>query len=706
MRAVSSSSTTASGKPIAYRPDLDGLRAIAVLSVVFFHFNLPNFGGGYVGVDIFFVISGYLITSIIVGGLEAGNFSFACFYERRIRRIIPALVVMLVAVSIAAIAMFPPKELAQFGLSAAAAAAFCSNIFFAFQTNYFAGPDTTMPLLHTWSLGVEEQFYILCPLLLFACFRMGSRLAVSVLVVILAVASLGYSEWGTNSKYASQLFYLLQSRAWELMFGAILALGLVPGIANRWLRDVLGLVGVGMIAFAVTQFSSVTPFPGLWATVPCIGALLVIHSGQQRDTAVYRLLGLQPLVFIGLISYSLYLWHWPVFAFAEAYIGRPISSGETLILIALSIALATASWRYVERPFRSVGGEATFSPRAYFVGGLGALGLAASVGGVIYLGDGLQGRLGPEALQVYLASRDHNPLRSECLGGSGPRPAAASRCTKPSLGSGDGYDIVVWGDSHADALFPAIAMIGEPRGLATRQVAKKACPPLLGAERVSAGWRTHAIGKSACARFNAALLQELMEGPRPGLVVIVARWSMYAETSTDFAGGRRVFLVDEQSEQLDSETTRKVLSRALARTVDAVTALGIRVLLIGQPPEFFQDPSDCFVERSILHRDVSGCLSQPRHLVDQRLQSSKEILREVAAGGSAASYVSLDSVLCDDQVCRTWQDGQPLYEDRSHIGLAGARVIGRALAEKPSIASLFAPWGTTSHAAMRGPLVH
>lgn len=694
-------------KPLAYRPDLDGLRAIAVLSVVFFHFNLPNFGGGYVGVDIFFVISGYLITSIIVGGLEAGNFSFARFYERRIRRIIPALVVMLIAASIASMAMFPPKELAQFGLSAAAAAAFCSNVFFAFQTNYFAGPDTTMPLLHTWSLGVEEQFYILWPLLLFACFRMGSRLAVSVLVVILAVASLGYSEWGTNSKYAAQLFYLLQSRAWELMFGAILALGLVPRIANRWLRDVLGLVGVGMIAFAVTQFSSVTPFPGLWATVPCIGALLVIHSGQQRDTAVYRLLGLQPFVFIGLISYSLYLWHWPVFAFAETYIGRPISFGETLILIAFSIAIATASWRYVERPFRYGEGKAIFSRRAYYVGGLGALGLAASVGGVIYLGDGLQGRLGPEALEVYhLARSDHNPLRSECLSGTGPRPAAASRCTKPSLRAGNTYDVVVWGDSHGDALFPAIALIGEPRGLATRQVTKKACPPLLGVERVSAGWRTHAVGTSACARFNAALLQELKEGPRPGLVVIVARWSMYTETSTDFAGGRRVFLVDEQNEQLDSETTRKVLSRALARTVDAVTALGIRVLLIGQPPEFFQDPSDCFVERSILRRDVSDCLSQPRHLVDRRLQASKEILREVSAGGSATSYVSLDSILCDQQVCRTWQDGEPLYEDRSHIGLPGARVIGRALAEKPSIASLFAPWGATSHAAMRGALVH
>ena len=278
-RRSASVSMHPSERKLAYRPDLDGLRALAVLSVVFFHFDFGTFGGGFVGVDIFFVISGYLITSIIVGELESGSFSFARFYERRIRRIVPALIVMLAATSIAAIALFPPKELAQFGLSAAAAAVFCSNIFFAFQTNYFAGPDTMMPLLHTWSLGVEEQFYIVWPLLLFTCYRIGSRLAVSALVVGLAVASLAYSEWGTTSKYAAQLFYLLQSRAWELMFGAILALGLVPRIDNRWLRDGLALFGVGLIAFAVTQFSSVTPFPGLWATIPCLGAVLIIFTG-------------------------------------------------------------------------------------------------------------------------------------------------------------------------------------------------------------------------------------------------------------------------------------------------------------------------------------------------------------------------------------------------------------------------------------------
>ena len=615
---------------LAYRPDIDGLRALAVLPVVLFHFEFLGFGGGFVGVDIFFVISGYLITSIIVSDLQSGSFSFARFYERRIRRIVPALIVMLAAVSVAAVALFPPKELAEFGLSAAAAAAFFSNFFFALHADYFSGSESMMPLLHTWSLGVEEQFYIVWPLMLFVCYRLGFRLAVSVLVLVLAAASLGCAEWGTTTKHAAQLFYLPQSRAWELMIGAILALGLVPSIGSRWLREGLALLGVGMIAFAVTQFSPITPFPGLWATIPCLGAMLVIHTGQQRDTLVYGLLSTWPLVFVGLISYSLYLWHWPVFAFAENYVGRPFAPGEALILVVVSMAIATASWRYVEQPFRHSERRAPVSRRAAFVGGLGALGLAAFAGGAIYLGDGLQGRLGPDTLRFYLASREHNALRSWCLSGSGRHaPPLPSQCTSPPIKAGDTPDIIVWGDSHGDALFPAIAMLGQAHGLSTRQMTKMACPPLFGAERAGAGFNKRGRA-DVCDEFKATLLQELKKDPRPKLVVIAARWSMYTETSTEFTGGRRVFLIDDQDKALDIETSREVLARALAKTVDTINELGIRVLLIGQVPEYFQDPNICFVERSILRRDVSSCLEQSRRVADRRLYASKAILQDVA----------------------------------------------------------------------------
>ena len=223
-----------------------------------------------------------------------------------------------------------------------------------------------------------------------------------------------------------------------------------------------------------------------------------------------------------------------------------------------------------------------------------------------------------------------------------------------------------------DALFPAIAMIGEKHGLATRQVTKMACPPILGAERVSAGWAPKRGKASPCTRFNDEVWEELKDSPRPNLVVIAARWSMYAETMTGFAGGRRVFLVDDENKQLDLETSRKVFSHALARTVEAINALGIRVLLIGQPPEFFQDPNVCVVERSISGRDIKDCLRKPRQLVDQRLHASKAILQSVARRRSATTYLSLDSILCDDKVCRTSEGDKPLYEDRDLSQFVGS----------------------------------
>ena len=686
----------------AYRPDVDGLRALAILPVVLFHFKFLGFSGGFVGVDVFFVISGYLITSIIVRALEAERFSVAWFYGRRIRRIIPAFVVMLAVVSIASIVLFPPPELAQYALSAAAAAAFCSNVFFASQTSYFAGSDNTMPLLHTWSLGVEEQFYIIWPLILFACYRVGSRVAVSVLVVVLAAASLAYSAWGATSKHAAELFFLPQSRAWELMLGAMLALGLVPAIASRWLRDGLAVAGVGMIAFAVTHFSQTTPFPGTWALIPSLGAMLVIHSGQHRDTAVYRLLSLWPFVSLGLISYSLYLWHWPIFAFAENYAGRALTLGEGLLLIVLCLAVAAASWRYVEQPFRSGDGRAAASERASLVGGIGSLALAASLGFVIYLGDGLPWRLAPGTLRFYLASHDHNGLRQDCFFASHKTPPNASRCTRPASVGGR-YDVLVWGDSHGDALFPGIEMMGENRGLTAREATKRGCPPLLGVERVDDGLRTDRLGGSACELFNTAMFDELKKGPRPGLVILVARWSMYSETTTELAGGRRVFLIDEAHQSLDIETSREVLSRGLSRTIDAVTALGIPVLLIGQAPEFFQDPNICFVERAMSHRDTSSCVRLSRQVADQRLRASKEIVMKVASGRPDTTYVSLDSVLCDDQVCWAEKNDEPLYEDKQHLSSSGARFVAGALSGRPELRPLYT---SSQHVSAHASIEH
>ena len=323
---------------IDHRRDIDGLRALAVMPVVFFHAGLTGFHGGFVGVDIFFVISGYLITSIIVTSFDGGRNSLAWFYERRIRRILPAFVAMVIATTVAGVILLPPLDLADFGLSALTAAGFSSNIFFSNSVDYFAGPKYMMPLLHTWSLGVEEQFYILWPFLLLACYRIGLRRGGVILLAAFIVAcSLTYAQAAMTTTGSAGVFYLPQARVWELMLGAILAFHLVPKIAPLWLRNALGLLGVGLILFAITQFSSTTPFPGVWALFPCLGAALIIHTGQNGDTIVSKALSFGVFVFIGLISYSLYLWHWPIFAFAQNYWEHPFNSGEAVILIVSSI---------------------------------------------------------------------------------------------------------------------------------------------------------------------------------------------------------------------------------------------------------------------------------------------------------------------------------------------------------------------------------
>jgi peptidoglycan/LPS O-acetylase OafA/YrhL len=690
-----------------HRSDIDGLRAIAVIPVVLFHARMPPFSGGFVGVDVFFVISGYLITRLILADLQADRFSFATFYERRVRRIFPALFATLAVTAIIAQFLLLPEAAGDFGDALVATLFFGSNILFARRSGYFDVPGETRPLLHTWSLSVEEQFYIAYPLFLFLITRyFRRRYALAIAGALLLSFLWGVRQMDSN---ATAAFFLSPPRVWELLVGALLAVNVLPRVRHGITATLLGGLGLASIAYGVFGFTSATPFPGVNALFPVLGAALVIYSGSETASPfpVARLLSTRPLVFVGLISYSLYLWHWPVFAFAENYLGRLFTLGETFGLFVLCVAIATASWRYVEQPFRHRLGEASFSQRTCFVGGFGALGLAACLGAVIYLGGGLQGRLAPDTLKFYQASRDHNPLRSHCFGGSGAKPPSAAPCTTPALKRGNAYDVLVWGDSHGDALFPAIAMIAEKRGLATREVTKKACPPIIGAERVSVGWASEQFGKSGCSRYNAALMKELREGPRPGLVVIVSRWSMYTETTASFGNGRRVFLIDEQDTGLDVETTRMVLARALEKTVDAITALGIRVLLIGQPPEFFQDPSVCFVERSILRRNASDCLTQPRASAEPHLRASKAILQQVASSSTAATYVSLDSILCDDKVCRAWQDGQPLYADASHLDLAGAKVLGNALAKMPSLASIFVPYGGGSaHAAIPRHPVH
>ena len=335
-----------------HRNDIDGLRTVAVLPVVASHFViLPYlFGGGFVGVDVFFVISGYLITGTLFSEVNNGTYSIVDFYNRRIRRIFPALFVVYgFCIAVAFLLSFP-SEAKTIGKSILSSIFFVSNVRFYGQSGYFDRSSETNPLLHTWSLSVEEQFYVIFPLIIYLMRNFSHRARIAWLGVATLV-SLLYSIWMVSTDTAAA-FYLVPSRAWELLLGSLLAINAVPVLAQRWQAELTGAIGIGLIAMSVYFVSSTTLFPGLAALAPCVGTAAVIHSGAATRTMVGRVLAFLPIRFCGLISYSIYLWHWPLIVFYRLFYNYQPSRFEKGALLVVCALAATISWRFIEKPFR------------------------------------------------------------------------------------------------------------------------------------------------------------------------------------------------------------------------------------------------------------------------------------------------------------------------------------------------------------------
>tara|TARA_B100000963_G_scaffold358694_1_gene383937 strand:- start:1819 stop:3729 length:1911 start_codon:yes stop_codon:yes gene_type:complete len=335
-----------------YRPEIDGLRALAVIPVVFFHAGISLFSGGYVGVDVFFVISGYLITSIILNEIEHDRFSLTNFYERRARRILPALFfVMLVSIPFS-IFLLTPDNLKDYGQSLISVSVFSSNILFWQETGYFNTASELKPLIHTWSLAIEEQFYILFPLFLIVFWKYGIKV-ISIVLLIVFLLSISVAHWGAFNKPAAT-FFLLPTRGWELLLGVFIAIFLKfkTHINGRLINEILSLIGICLIIFAIINFDENTPFPSLYTLIPTIGTALIILS-TSNQTILYKFLSYKPFVGIGLISYSVYLWHQPVLAFARHRLVEEPSTQIILILILISFLIGYISWKIVEKPFRN-----------------------------------------------------------------------------------------------------------------------------------------------------------------------------------------------------------------------------------------------------------------------------------------------------------------------------------------------------------------
>jgi peptidoglycan/LPS O-acetylase OafA/YrhL len=435
-----------------HRRDIDGLRAVAVAAIVVHHAFPALVPGGFVGVDIFFVISGYLITRIVAGEMGEGRFSFTRFYLRRARRIVPAYVVVAAAVTAIAAGLLLPRAFYLFGGSLAASGLFLTNFWFAQGFGYFAPQALQSPLLHLWSLGVEEQFYLVWPLLLAGlAWRPVRRLRPAV-VLALAASSLAGAQWLVAHNGSVWAFYLFPTRIWEFLAGGVLALGLVPPPRGPIAANAAAAGGLALIAATLALIGEATPFPGLAAVPPCLGAALVIWSGQGAAPRAAAPLRWAPVVWIGLISYSLYLWHWPLLVLGRVWLQRPLTAVEAALTVSFSVVLAALTWRFVERPFR----KPPPSPvrKRTLALALSPLLLMVAAGGLAFATKGLPMRLAPAArAAAAFSGTDVNPVRERCFEDA---ELARPGCRFGAAADARDYDVLVWGDSHADAAVPGV----------------------------------------------------------------------------------------------------------------------------------------------------------------------------------------------------------------------------------------------------------
>lgn len=494
---------------IPYRREIDGLRALAVLPVILFHAGIPGFSGGFIGVDVFFVISGFLITSILISENEQKKFSISNFYERRARRILPALfLVMLVSIVIAWFTT-TPKDMKDFSLSLASVPLFSSNFLFWSLSGYFDTSSELKPMLHTWSLAVEEQYYIIFPVLLLSMWRYG-RGAIIALLVFIGVSSLLYSQfWLKDSP--SAVFYLLHARCWELIAGALSAFYCYyyrKSVSSGVLGQLLGVAGLVVVGFSVFRFDEKTPFPGVYALIPVIGSVLIIVFADSK-TLVGRVLSLKPVVFVGLISYSAYLWHQPLFAFARLGETEKLGIDKVVFLIALTFVLAYVSWRYVEAPFRN---KHKISRQKIFAYGAAGSVAFLAIGLTGYQTNGFESRLTDEQANLLSFERQDMGKYSrlkKCFLDQNQDPESFS---KECYGSDHG-GIVIWGDSHAAAL--SYGLIKEEKNVT--QLTAGSCPPL---KDVTIEWRPK------CRGVNDYAIQRIIE-MEPRILVMHANWDVY-----------------------------------------------------------------------------------------------------------------------------------------------------------------------------------
>lgn len=621
-----------------YRADIDGLRGIAVIVVILFHAGFETFSGGFVGVDIFFVISGYLITTIILTELDKGHFSLVNFYERRVRRILPALVLVLTVSLIYAWFRLLPVDMEDFARSLVAVSTFSSNILFWQTSGYWETSSDIKPLLHTWSLAVEEQYYLIFPLFLMFMWRFRKRWIFASFMLV-AILSLAVAQWGAYNK-PSASFYLLPTRAWEIAIGAVLAfiflykLKIVNNIiSNTFLSNIMAILGLTMIGYSVFFFDANTPFPSFYALIPTLGTGLIVFFSTS-ETITGRLLSTKPLVTIGLISYSAYLWHQPLFAFTRLQsLIDPVGFDLTLQII-LSFLLAYLSWRFVEGYFRD---KTKISRTPVFLFGLLSSFAFISIGLLGVRTEGFESRITSEQKQIMAYDDyDFNEIYRKGTCQLTPEQTSAdfSESCYPSVVDND--TIFFWGDSHAAALSYGFREL-HPNMI---QLTSAGCRPLID---------VNGEGRR-CQEVNNFILNKINE-LKPGYVLLHADWIG----------------------ELDDTDG---LSRELSTTVTQIRNISpnTQVLLIGGVPQW--KPSLPKIMLSLHVKLSDGAYVYSNKYDD--IQSADTIVSQVA-NDNQSYFISILDMFCENKEClssvKVKDEFEPFAWDYGHLTRSSSILI-------------------------------
>jgi peptidoglycan/LPS O-acetylase OafA/YrhL len=626
----------------SYREDIDWLRAIAVLAVVAFHFEAPAVFGGFVGVDIFFVISGYLITGIIQDETKRGAFSFARFYERRVRRLLPALYAMVALTAIPSFHYLLTSERAEFFRSVAAVVTFTSNFFFWLQTGYFDHAAVEKPLLHTWSLAVEEQFYLALPLMLWGLYRLvRGRLALPATLAVIALASFGLSVWLMATDRSANAFFMSPPRAWEFLIGGLIASEGFPVLRHALAQRIARGIALVVIAIPIFSLRQGPGFPGFNALAPCIGAAMFIWSGIGVPTLKRSTFSpLNGLRFFGQISYSLYLWHWPLFTFARfSKNSLVLDTADKLALFALTVLISYLSWRYVEQPFRTRALAPTRLDAFRIAGIASVVLLAGSVGGIVV------SRTPSDADRAALALESYNTYHYQPI-------YRAGTCFAPdngvfgdsclSLAAGES-NWLLWGDSLAAHYYSGLRKATDAEKVNVLQTTQAACMPTLNAA---------AQGNSACRGFGAQM-DAFFRNRRPDLVVMSADWLEYARPPR-FAG----MIAD------------------LKQTISRLNQLGIPVVLLGPAVQF-----RARLPSMLMRAHLRQVEPRPDDFLLPDIFSLDRMMQAALPAHAKFSYISVLDAVCPARQCPiTLDGGVPLSWDHAHLTAEGSsRVMDKVV---------------------------